>query len=65
MISPDVIIMHFSESSGCECWKSPGWVNVDISKVLITLDLRKDEYRFETKCDGCCCSVLNTRSAFR
>jgi len=60
-MQPDIIVLFCDNSTH----KKSMWVTLAREEVVITLDLKMDEYVFSATCPYCKDDILNTRSAFR
>ena len=58
-MEPDEIKMH---CSGCEPSR---WIVLPRSKVLVRLNLDKDQYEYEAKCHLCGKDIFNSRGVYR
>lgn len=59
MIVPDTIRLHCSNHDPSK------WIQVPREKVVIMLDLEKNQWIFESVCHLCGADILNTRGMYR
>lgn len=54
-MEPDTIKMH------CSNCQPSNWVQIPREKIVIMLDLKRDEWLFEAQCHLCGKDIINTR----
>ncbi len=60
-----MIVPHWYIMYCFNCGKDePVSHEIEADKVIVTIDLVRDQYVFEAYCPGCGEDIINTRSAF-